>query len=99
MKKRRFCRRWDVKINSQIIAQLRGFVKGDWKKSRDRIDRADMVRSILRPYHTVVGSARLFDAQGLHGLDAGGAVGGDDGGEKRADCERDGRDRERRRIP
>ena len=32
MKKRRFCRRWDVKINSQTIAQLRGLSRAIGKK-------------------------------------------------------------------
>jgi hypothetical protein len=33
--------------------------------------------------------SRLFDAQGVHGLDGGGAVCGDDGGDEGADAQGD----------
>jgi hypothetical protein len=50
-KKRRFGRRLGEKINSRTVAQVRGFVKGEGEKRRNRIDRADMGRSGLRPYN------------------------------------------------
>jgi hypothetical protein len=54
MKKAPFDRRFGEEIDSLSLAQSRDFVKDERQKRRNRIDLADMGRSVLRPYNIVV---------------------------------------------